>query len=327
MSNEELNLSLNEYSVGCIVGRFQVPELHTSYSELFDFVTSRHKIVVCLLGVAVVSSKKNPLDFKHRKQMIEEKYPNVIVLPISDMRLNSQWSKNLDTILRDGVLNVGQKPLLYGCPDSFINFYEGSFNTYEVASKDFISSTQIRKVVCNGYTSSPELRAGVIQGSSNRYPTNYVTVDIAILDSLKNPTKILLGRKQFEDKFRFIGGFSEPTSECLEEDAMREVREEATDCLDDNVKVVTFPQYICSMRIKDWRYRGLEDQICTTFFKCEWIYGESVAHDDIIETKWFDLNGFIHPEGYSPLGEPYKVDNIVSGHSTLMKRLLKNLGM
>lgn len=327
MTNEKIDTNLSKYSVGVIIGRFQIPELHSSHSNLFDFVTSRHKIVVCFLGVPVVPSKKNPLDFKHRKQMIEEKYSNVIILPIPDMRLNSSWSKKLDETLRESVLNFGQKPLLYGSYDRFSSYYEGSFDTYVVDSNDFISATQIRNEVCNKYTSSPELRAGIIQGTSNRYPTNYVTVDIAILDDLNNPKKILLGRKYLEPEYRFIGGFSEPTSESLEEDAMREAREEASDCLNDDVKVVTFPQYICSMRIQDWRYRGLEDQICTTFFKAEWTYGVSVASDDIVETKWFDLSDFIYPEGYSPLGEPYKVDNIVGGHSVLMKRLLKHLGM
>lgn len=326
MTSELIDANIKNFTVGGIVARFHIPELDESLCEMFDFVISRHTIVVCFLGIPVFPSKKNPLNFNHRKQMIEEKYPNVIVLPINDMKEDTHWSAALDTSLRSCVMGIGQRAVLYGSQKTFIDHYVGGIETYAVETDEY--SDEIRDEICKSYASSPELRAGVIQGSSNRYPTNFVTVDVAILDDIKNPKRILLGRKSLETKFRFIGGFSEPTSECLEEDAMREAREEASECLDDDVKVVTFPEYICSMRIKDWRYRGLEDQICTTLFKCEWIGNVPyVGNDDIEEVQWFDLTDFVYEEGFAPILEPYKVDNIVGGHNTLLKRVLKTLGL
>ena len=112
MSNDEIDNNTKDYTVGVIVAKLQIPEFEPSHFELFNHISSLHKTVVCFLGIPVFPSKKNPLNFNHRKQMIEENYPNIIVLPINDVRTDIEWSRNLDASIRSCVLNIGQRPLL-----------------------------------------------------------------------------------------------------------------------------------------------------------------------------------------------------------------------
>ncbi len=60
-----------EYSIGAVVGRFQVHELHDAHRYIIDQVVNNHKKSIIFLGVPkVVGTKKNPLDFDTRKKMI-----------------------------------------------------------------------------------------------------------------------------------------------------------------------------------------------------------------------------------------------------------------
>jgi bifunctional NMN adenylyltransferase/nudix hydrolase len=58
------------YTIGSLVGRFQVHELHEAHHYLIDQVVKNHKKVILFLGVSkVVGTKKNPLDFESRKNI------------------------------------------------------------------------------------------------------------------------------------------------------------------------------------------------------------------------------------------------------------------
>lgn len=312
MENETI---YDNYDIGVVIGRFQIDELHESHKKLFDYVTERHEKVICLLGLGhLKSTKRNPLDFQQRKQMLSEDYPNLICLYVKDMPSDIAWSKKVDEIIGDNLM-PNQKALMYGSRDSFIKHYKGRFDTHELESDSFVSATVMRQKITRSIHASKEFRMGVVWGASNRFPTNYVTVDIAIMD--KNRTKILLARKPNEDKYRFVGGFSDPTSETLEADAIREVKEE-TNC------DITYPEYICSQRIDDWRYAGEEDSICTTFFIADYESGSPTAQDDIEEIRWFDITDFIWEDGYAPIDNSIlkNSDKLVRGHVPLMLKLV-----
>ena len=134
-----------EYDVGVIIGRFQTPQLHESHKKLFDYVCSKHKKVICYLGLSPLKcTKRNPLDFHQRKVMINEDYPNVQCFYIKDCKFNNEWSKQLDSQIND-MLMPGHEPLLYGSRDSFISSYEGRFATEELESDSFISASQLRQ--------------------------------------------------------------------------------------------------------------------------------------------------------------------------------------
>src|SRR5688572_27292483 len=95
-----MDVPKEEYDVGVIVGRFQVPTLHTGHRSLINHVTKNHDKVVIILGVSpVLNTLNNPLDYEARAQMIQEAYPNIVVLPLLDQQNDSLWSSSLDRLL------------------------------------------------------------------------------------------------------------------------------------------------------------------------------------------------------------------------------------
>ena len=88
----------SDYIVGVIMARFQVHKLHEAKKKLIDTVCANHKKVIIFLGVPIISNtKSNPLDFATRKAMIQEMYPDVVILPQKDQRSDEKWSQNLDS--------------------------------------------------------------------------------------------------------------------------------------------------------------------------------------------------------------------------------------
>lgn len=287
--------------VGVIVGRFQVHELHTAHLDLIQSVCSEHEKVIIFLGLSpLMVTQNNPLDFESRKQMILDKFPNVIILYIKDCHSDEVWSNDLDEKIKD-ILGPNQSVVLYGSRDSFISHYHGKYPTQELMQEVYVSGSETRKSISKKVKNAPEFRAGVIWAAYNQYPKCYPTVDVAIFN--EDYTKLLLARKSKEDKYRFVGGFADPKSENYEVDAIREVAEET------GLEVDT-PKYIASFTIDDWRYRGEVDKIKTLFFMTKVIFGRPQANDDICEVRWFD---------YRP--QEIGKHNIVAGHIPLLNRL------
>lgn len=267
--------------VGVIIGRFQSPTLHAGHIELINWVCSRHQKVIIFIGMSTLRGTiNNPLDFESRKQMILAKFPEVNVLYIKDVRCDSAWSKTLDSSIGD-LITPNQRVTLYGSRDSFIPYYNGRFETVELEGSKQLSATEIRNKTSEKCLNSDDFRSGVTWAAYNKYPTVYSTVDVAIFN--EDQSKILLGRKKNEKKFRFIGGFSDVSSSSFEEDARREVFEET------NLSI-TDPVYLGSCRIDDWRYRKEKDKINTTLFYAKKFSGQEKASDDIEEIKWFNYN-------------------------------------
>lgn len=266
--------------VGVIVGRFQVHELHEAHVDLINTVTTKHARVLIFLGLSEARcTKNNPLDYRSREVMLQEKFPDVEIHYIQDVPSDELWSKNLDGQIVKW-LQPGQKATLYGSRDSFIKHYTGKLKTCELESEVFISGTQIRQEIINRVRKTADFRAGVIYATGSRYPISYQTVDVAIYDE-KN--RILLGRKPNEDKLRFIGGFVDPRDESLEAAAHREATEEA------GMLELGPMEYVLSHRVDDWRYRSEQDKILTTLFMTKKIFGAPRPNDDICELKWVDI--------------------------------------
>ncbi len=298
------NIDPSNYDIAVIIGRFQVHKLHQAHCDVIESVLNNHKKVILFLGVtSVMGSSSNPLDFASRKLMIQEKYPNIIVLALPDTRDDETWSKNIDYRIRE-VFQIG-KPLLYGSRDSFIPYYKGQFDIAELEQEIYISGTETRKQISEEVKSSPEWRAGVIYGSYNRHPISYQTVDVAVFN--EDESKVLLARKPGEDKYRFIGGFVSPSDITLENAAIREFMEEAG-------AEISITSYVGSFRINDWRYRSEKDKIMTVLFKAKYLFGHLNPSDDILELKWFNVNDLL------VIGSIQK--NIVEEHQSMMSILL-----
>lgn len=267
--------------VGIIIARMQVHKLHQAHRNLIDKVVSKHDKVFIFIGLSPLrNTTRNPLDFNTRKRMIQEDYPEIDVYYIDDNRSNETWSKNLDREIKRW-LKPYQTAKLYGSRDSFIDSYSGTFPVEELESEIFISGTEIRRQIANNYTLTEEFRAGMIAGTFNRYPTCFPAVDVAIIDY--DHARILMGRKSGEEKFRFVGGFADPTSPSFEADARREVMEETKLAID-------VLEYVGSTLVDDWRYRKENDKIKTLLYIGHYTSGRPEASDDLAEVKWFNLD-------------------------------------
>ena len=276
------------YTIGALVGRFQVHELREAHHYLIDQVVKNHKKVILFLGVPkVVGTKKNPLDFESRKKMIQHHYPEIVILALPDFGDDKRWS-------------------LYGGRDSFIPYYKnggGQFDCQELDQYTFVSGTEVRKMVSSEVKDSADFRAGVIYQSYNQYPKVHPCVDVAIMEN----DKVLLAKRPYEDAWRFIGGFSKPTDTSYEHTARRKVSDDVGGNL-----AITDLKYIGSVQVPDWRYQSEEDKIMTILYKTTKGWGRIEPSDDVSELKWFDIK------------ELEKLD-IVSEHKVLMTMFLEDL--
>lgn len=298
------DIDVSKYEIGVIIGRFQLHQLHKAHCDVIESVLSNHKKVILFLGVTkVIGSSSNPLDFASRKAMIQEKYPEIVVLSLPDTRSDEIWSRNLDSRIRE-VFQIGNV-LLYGSRDSFIPHYKGQFDTAELEQEIYVSGTEVRKQVSEEIKSSKEWRAGVIYGSYNRYPTSYQKVDVSVFNEEEN--QLLLAKKPGEDKYRFIGGFVDVKDTSLEHTAKREFIKEAG-------AEIAIIGYVGSFRVDDWRYRSERDKIMTTLFKAKYLFGHLEPSDDVEELRWFDLKDLKEIGGIQKL--------IVEEHQSMMSILL-----
>lgn len=297
------------YDVGIIVARFQTHELTPGHIDLIESVRSNHDKVIVFLGLSPLRNTiENPLDFRCRKTMLCEQYPDIDVYYIDDIPNDDTiWSRNLDAQILKWK-NPTQTVVLYGSRDSFLKRYNGKFAVKELEANNRISATEIRRRVSNNYPATKDYRAGIIAATATRYPQVIPTVDVAIINREKQ--HILVIKKANEKKKRFIGGFV-VKSVTYEMDARREVMEET--------KVeVSDPQYIGSALIDDPRYRGEKDCIKTLFFVCDYMWGNPDVSND--EDLMENIESF-HWIKYTDL----IVENFQPEHEPLVKLLIQYL--
>jgi bifunctional NMN adenylyltransferase/nudix hydrolase len=297
----------SNYDVGVIVARFQLHKLHEGQKEMIDFVLSHHKKVILFLGIArAEGSKNNPLDFATRQAMIQADYPKLVVMPLQDQKHDTVWSNILDQQIS---MPFGEKKaLLYGSRDSFLPHYTGRHATTELTSNIDMSATQVRLEVSKEILESEDFRAGIIHGSYAQRAKMYPTVDIC---AYNDKGQILMAKKPNEFKWRFVGGFVDPSDENLEHSARREFMEET------NGSPITNLKYIMSARVNDWRYKSEDSKIMTTLFLGRLAWGRPEASDDIAEVKWFDVSHFTNLRNIKR--------DVVTGHQNMLSTLITKI--
>jgi bifunctional NMN adenylyltransferase/nudix hydrolase len=290
---------------GVIIARFQTPYLHEGHRQLIAQVKQNHAKLIILLGVSPIKgSRKNPYDYYTREKMIKKDYPEIVVLPISDNPSDKIWSDNLDNLLKS-IFNAEQF-CLYGSRDSFITYYSGKFETIELPEHGDYNATELRKQYADKVFDSNDFRAGILYSYYNQYPKVYPTVDVALFRN--NRSEILLGKKAINNKWRFVGGFSDPEDGCYEDAAERELAEECSEMQ------TTAMQYETSAKINDWRYRSEADKIITLLFSCDFIDGEPRAQDDIADLAWFKLTDLPLMIKDGPISEEHiELFNFITG--------------
>jgi bifunctional NMN adenylyltransferase/nudix hydrolase len=281
---------------GVIIGRFQVDELHDGHTVLIDYVNKNNDELIIFIGLSPLKcTYNNPLDFSAVKKMLEETYPDAIIMYIKDEISDKEWSEKLDKMLKK-IPNPDDEICLYGSRDSFIKHYHGEYKTEELEQTVFTSGTNVRKEIAGSVVSNADFRKGVIWAAMNQYTGPATTIDVAILND--DETKVLLGKKPNEDKLRFIGGFAE-SGESFEQTAYREADEETNLALMDL-------RYIKSIPVDDWRYKNEKKKITTLFFKANILSGKPMPGDDIVELMWVNIEtdlGYVIIDVHKPLAQ------------------------
>lgn len=293
--------------VGVIVGRFQVNDLHEAHRQIIQQVVDTHDKVAIFLGAGpVIGDTDDPMDYETRKKMMQEAFPDISISVIFDQESDDVWSKDLDKRISE-IFPFG-KVTLYGGRDSFLKTYTGKHKGVELEQTIFVSGTAVRKSLSHKIMAHPAFRAGVIYSAYQKYPTSYQTVDLAVVT---DSGKLVLGKKPHQNKYRFMGGFVDPTDNSLEAAAKREFKEEA------GSSEVSDLEYVSSFRVDDWRYRYRRDKIMTTLFLGKHIFGTFRPGDDIEEVRLFDVEDL--------LKEGWILENMMAEHIPLAIHLITRL--
>lgn len=267
-------------TLGVVIGRFQIHELHEGHIALLDHVDQRHEQMLILVGHNQVRfNTADPFPFHIRKQMLESRYPSATILPLPDSpRSNEHWSGIVDRKVE--VTSYTGDAVLYGSRDSFIPKYSGRFPTEVVPEFPERSATQVREAAIGEYLDDPMFRRGWLAAIQEQYAVTDPTVDVAILTP--DWEWVLMGRRGPDSPLRFFGGFVDPEDDSYEMAAGRERTEEAL-----GVEVGE-PIYLGSARIDDPRYKRSKYGIMTTLFRMDYLGGEAVGGDDMADgdTEW-----------------------------------------
>lgn len=298
----------NNKSIGVIVGRFQVPYLTEGHKEILDYVLSKgHEKNILFLGVPptdVRCTKKNPIPYTARKQMVEEAYPGKFtILYIKDVRSDEVWSKALDSNILD-ITEGARDVVLYGCRNSFIEHYCGQFQCEEYQQRLLVSGTDVRADAAKTGDCSEGFRLGCVYSTQKNWTNFYPTVDCAIAESA-NLDRFFMAKKSGEKLLRFVGGFWDSKDRRIEDAALREAKEET--CLDCNIH-----SYIGSTVVDDWRYVNEHEKVMTAFFLLVKTGGTPKASDDIAE---------LHIRSLAEVGE----EDVMEGHRPLLKMLKEHV--
>lgn len=279
MSNKEL------MTVGVIVARFQVSELHEGHLWLVKEVLERHRSVLIALGVRPGEGNDlDPLTYEMRKRMVEQTFPNeprIKILPITDHPFSHEiWSQKLDILI--DLEYPGRAAVLYGARDSIADpnkekKYTGKHPAICLDSPFKTSGTEVRAATLFPHTK--DARAALIWHHQNRYSHVYSTSDLAIWDRERDMV-LLTGKKIHDGLLAFMGGFMDPTDPGAAYTAVRERREE--------IKGIEIGDltWVGNRKINDPRYRGTKDGIATNFYITEYKGGDPVPADDIDFVKW-----------------------------------------
>lgn len=281
-------------TIGVVIARCQVPDLHPGHKAVLASVVSRHRRIIVMLGVsAIPSTVSNPLDYQTRVQMLMQHVPDAVFYPLRDMPGdNAGWSKSVDGALH--TLFPTGTFALYGGPDSFLPAYSGRWPKVELDMvRETLGGTQLRALCAAQPVDSPVFRAGVIYGAINRFQPVHSVIDLAIIkhdidctaDRPCSPM-VLMGRKSSEGGagYRFVGGFADHFDASLESAAAREGSEET------GALSFSSPIYVGSRKIPDRRYIGTGQSVITSMFYSIYVSGYPRATDDMAEIAWVPMH-------------------------------------
>jgi bifunctional NMN adenylyltransferase/nudix hydrolase len=277
--------------IGVVIGRFQVPHLTDGHTYLLHTAGLMVDKLIILVGRSEAQTKRNPLPYQIREEMIAKYCKSVmpnkdcVILPLNDHPDDAKWAVQVnDIILR---ANGEGSTFVFGGRDSCLDTYVkngGLGHIINLQSPYSVTGTWVRENI--KHINSNDFRAGMIYKSQSEFPRAYPVVDVVIWrPSSLYGKEYLVARKPTDEagKWRFIGGFVDPTDSSYEGAVRREAREETGIEVD-------WIKYCGSVRIDDWRYKKCEEKVISTVYSALFIFGDGHAKDDISETYWMALD-------------------------------------
>src|ERR1051326_459406 len=273
--------------LGVVPARFQAPDLHPAHTALITKAKSENDEVLVLLGCAPTGpTNHNPQDFITRQQMIRGHYPEIMVAPLLDRNSDFTWSRDLDEAV--GVIaKETDEVTLYCGRDGFKDHYHGKYRVIQMDSIPDYSGTALRAKARLHPIDSVDFRKGVIYGVGSKYPTTFMTVDIAIV----RDGAVMMAKRPGATHYRFPGGFLDFDDSNFEAACKRELFEETGLTVGDPRAF----KYVATIPVDDWRYRGHPDaRIMTSLFMVNEndTNGEIVLDgDELVDHMFLSIHG------------------------------------
>lgn len=161
-------------TVGVVIGRFQLPQLHEGHLALIVHVMKQTDVACVLVGVGA-TNLKNMLPYPAVSQMIRREFPatyakgELQIHPLLDIPGEDlQWSLSIDRFLQ--ALYPQHDIQLWTGRDSFKPHYHGKYRPVLdwYGFNGEINGTIARDAIINGDPiDSPVFRAGIIYGLGN----------------------------------------------------------------------------------------------------------------------------------------------------------------
>jgi len=274
-------------TVGVVLGRFQLHELHAGHIALLDYVADNYKRMLILVGVRPAEqSDTNPLNFETRKLMLQEAYPKATILPVLDCRSDEVWSQTVDRTIQSAYSYEVNARFHVG-RNSFAPSYSGKYRIeeHQFGLVDF-GATDVRNDIKNEVLDTPAARLGAINAIMNLPHRETIMVDMVMWRPREDDVgdyEILVGRKEGEKEWRLPGGHVD-AEENFRQAASREMHEETGIILTDGARGWEF---VDDFEVPDWRVRDT-DRITyrTVLMVGEYSWGIVNGSDDLPEVKW-----------------------------------------
>jgi bifunctional NMN adenylyltransferase/nudix hydrolase len=249
------------------------------FKSMVRRVKDNHQFTILLLSTnPVPGNREEPLSYVMRRLMIHEAFPELFIAPLMDMASTKKWVSMLEGKIRESFPLMSAR--IYAAPEIVAMYKDagGVLQTTELAGPNVTRLLpEVRLKVIN----TTDFRKGVIYAANHTYKKVISTVDGAIIRG----NETLLGRKHNETAWRFMGGFTEVTSESDEEDLSREAMEEM------HLKIRPDDwYYLGRVRVLDWRYHNSGDVIRTGFYVTFEFEGTPEAGDDLADVRWVSLD-------------------------------------
>lgn len=257
-----------EFLVASTVMRIQSPEgPHVGHMALIAEMFERSKRVIIFLACdRSFPSKKNPVPFEVRKDMLHEailasKFSNRMyqILPLRNQRYNNVWANELEK----SIATVLQKPdlacddvALFHSRDGFGRHYipTGRFPVYEVPEIPGVNATAIRERVLSHKSENVTYAQGLV-AQQLRQPAVQLFMQVrAIIKNAAGKIAIVKYASSDERRYRFPGGYVVPKKDDNFEAAL--IRKITTK-LDVAITKKSI-RFLGDVEIPDWRHREAE---------------------------------------------------------------------